>query len=119
MCRKQAKVSLAAREHLGVARLDRALSSAVIVPLCSGAHQFGVRWNTVRCAGGLGHLLDGLHAGGAGADHRHALAREAHRLMRPAGGVEGLALEASRRPRSRGMVGADSGPIAVIRKRAR
>ena len=42
---------------------------------------------------GLGHLLDGLHAGGAGADHGHALAREADRLVRPARGVKGLALE--------------------------
>src|SRR4029450_7891869 len=45
-------------------------------------------------ARGLGDLLDGLHAGGAGADHRHALALEAYRLMRPARGMAGLALEA-------------------------
>ena len=42
----------------------------------------------------LGDLLDGLHPRGAGADHRHALAFEAHRLVRPARGVAGLALEA-------------------------
>ena len=44
-------------------------------------------------AGGLGHFLDRLHPGGAGADHRHPLALEAHRLMRPLGGVERLARE--------------------------
>ena len=46
-----------------------------------------------QVAGGLGDLLDGLHAGGAGADHRDPFAGEAHRLMRPARGVVGLALE--------------------------
>ena len=47
----------------------------------------------MRCPDGLGDLLDGLHAGGAGADHRHPLAGEAHRLVRPARGVEGGALK--------------------------
>ena len=37
--------------------------------------------------------LDGLHAGGAGADHGDALAGEIDRLVRPARGVEGFPLE--------------------------
>ncbi len=44
-------------------------------------------------AGGLGHFLDGLHAGRTGADDRDALALEADRFVRPAGGVAGLAAE--------------------------
>ena len=41
--------------------------------------------------GGLGDLLDGLHASGAGADDGDTLAFEADRFVRPAGGVAGLA----------------------------
>ena len=40
-----------------------------------------------------GDGLDGLHAGGAGADHRNALAFEVDRFFRPARGVEGASLE--------------------------
>ena len=43
--------------------------------------------------GGLRHLLYGLHAGCPGADDGDALALEADRLMRPARGMAGLALE--------------------------
>ena len=46
-----------------------------------------------QLAGGLGDLLNGLYAGGAGADHGDALAFEADRPMRPGAGVVGLALE--------------------------
>ena len=40
---------LTAREHLGIAGLQLRICCGLILPLCSGAHQFGVRWNTVRC----------------------------------------------------------------------
>ena len=68
-----------------------------------------------QVAGGLGDFRDGLHAGRAGADHRDALAREAHRLLRPVMGVAGLALGVAT-PGMVGMVAADSTPMAVIRK---
>ena len=40
-----------------------------------------------------GDGLDGLHAGGAGADHGDALAGEIDRFLRPARGMEGLSLK--------------------------
>ena len=66
-----------------------------------------------------GDGLDGLHAGRAGADHGDAFACEVNRLMRPARGVEGCVRAKLSRPSMRGRVGVESGPIAVIRKRAR
>ena len=63
--------------------------------MCSGRAPVGRALEHREMARRLGDLLDGLHARGAGADHRHALAFEAHRpSMRPARGVAGLALEA-------------------------
>jgi len=68
--------------------------------------------------GGFRYLLDGLHAGRAGADNRDAFAFEVDLFARPAGGVEGLAFECLD-PLDPSIVGADNGPMAVIRKRAR
>ena len=45
-------------------------------------------------ARGLGDFRDGLNAGGAGADHRDALARKTDRFLGPVMRVAGLALEA-------------------------
>ena len=83
----------AAREDLGIAGPDAAhllVGDLVVVqwraPL-RGALEHG------QAAGGLGHFLDRLHRGGAGADHRDALAGEAHPFLGPVMGVAGLALE--------------------------
>ena len=68
---------LAALEHRGIVGLDAASARRrPIGPLCSGLHQLGVRWNTVRRPAVLATSADGLHAGGAGADHGDALAGE-------------------------------------------
>ncbi len=84
---------LAALEELGVVGLDPGLGlrvdRAVVQRLAPVRRALEYR----EVPRGLGHLGDGLHAGGAGADHRHALACEAHRLVRPRGGMERLALE--------------------------
>ncbi len=47
-----------------------------------------------QVARGLGDFRDGLDAGGAGADHRDALARKTDRFLGPVMRVAGLALEA-------------------------
>ena len=75
MCKKQANVSWQRRNISGYPALIFAISSVLILLLSSGAHQFGVRWNTVSWPSGLGYFLDRLDSGGAGADHRHSLAR--------------------------------------------
>src|SRR5690349_23701312 len=46
---KQPKDSRQRAKISGYVALMRAWVAASILLLCSGAHQFGVRWNTVRC----------------------------------------------------------------------
>ena len=65
----------------------------------------------------LGDGLDGLHGGRPGADHRDPLAFEVHRFLRPEGGVAGLTSESVNVPKCAGIVGAESTPMAVMRKR--
>ena len=84
----------AALEHLGIACLDGALLLRGHGAVVQRRAQIRGALENGEVRGGLRHFLDCLHAGRAGADHRHPLAREAHRLMRPSVGVEGLALEA-------------------------
>ena len=92
--------------------------SSSIGPLCSGAHQLGVRWNTVRWPAVLATswmvctpvapvpiTATRLPAKLTGSCGQRAVWKDAP-------------LNVST-PSMRGMVGADSGPIAVIRKRAR
>jgi len=61
----------------------------------------------VACVG-LGHFRNGLHGAGAGADHGDALAGKVDQFLGPIMGVARLALEG---------IGADSTPMAVIKKR--
>lgn len=74
------------------------ISSAPIVPLCSGAHQIGRALEDRELRRGLGDFLDRLHARRARADDGDALASEIHGLLRPEPGVEGLALEVFHAP---------------------
>src|SRR5689334_265934 len=80
-------------EHLGIAGLDLGLRLRVDLAVMQGRAPVrrALEYGQVPDLAGDG--LDGLHAGGAGADHGDALALEIDRLLRPARGVEGLALE--------------------------
>ena len=94
-----------------------AIVAASILLLCSGAHQFGVRWNTVRWPAVLATSwivctpvapvpitatrLPSKLTGSCG--HRAVWKDWPWNVSTPS---------------MRGIVGADSGPIAVIRKRA-
>ena len=69
------------------------ISSSVIFPLCSGAHQFGVRWKTVQVTDGFGDLLDCLHRSRAGTDDPNPLAGEIDAFLGPAMSVAGQAFE--------------------------
>ena len=62
----------------------------------------------------LRHLGNRLHAGGSGADHSDTLALEGDVMLRPEPRVVGLTLEGVNFL-IRGNVGADNGPIAVMR----
>ena len=84
---------------------------------CAGRATIGGALENGELPDRFGDGLDDLHPGRPGADDRDALAREADRLMGPAIGVEGLAAESSRPPGC-GAALAESGPSAVIRKRA-
>ena len=84
---------LTAPEHLGIAGPERRHFLRVDPAVVQRRAPVGRALEHRQMAGGLRHFLDRLHAGGAGTDHRHALALEAYGFMRPAGGVTGLALE--------------------------
>ena len=88
----------------------------MISPLCSGAHQFGRRWNTVSSPTFLAIVPDDLHAGRAGADHRDPLAGEVDGSSGQLWVWKDWPSKLSM-PSMRGIVGADSRPMAVIRKR--
>ena len=85
---------LATLEHLRIAGPDFAHLLGADLAVVQRRAPVGSALEHGEAARGLGNLLDGLHAGGAGADHRHALPFEADRLVRPARSVAGLALEA-------------------------
>ena len=87
------------------------------MPLCSGAHQFGVRWNTVRWPTSPAMVwmvctpvapvpitATRLPLKSTGSFGQRAVWKERPSKLS--------------RPSMRGRVGVDSGPIAVIRKRA-
>jgi hypothetical protein len=102
------------RRHLesgaGVGGVDEAAGGLGAAPVRSTLEHGQV-------ADGLGHFLDRLYRGGAGADHRDPLAVETDRFLGPVMGVAGRPLKVST-PAMRGMVGAESTPMAVIRRRA-
>ena len=85
---------LAASEDLGVGRPDSLHLLAVDRPVSQWRAEVRCALEDRERAGCLGDLGDGLDAGGAGADDSDALALERHGLVRPAGGVIRLALEA-------------------------
>ena len=107
---------LAAREDLGIVGPDPAHLLLADLGVVQWRAPLGGTLEHGQMADGLGHFGDGLYAGGAGADHRDALAVEADRFLGPVMSVAGLALNVST-PGMRGMVGADSTPMAVIRRR--
>ena len=84
---------LAARKDLGIIGPDPAHLLLADLGVVQWRAPLGGALEHGQMAGGLGHFRDGLHAGRAGADHRDALALEAHRFLRPVMGVAGLALE--------------------------
>ena len=84
---------LAAREHLGIAGLDRRLRLGVDLAVMQRRAPVRRALEYGEMADFAGDGLDGLHAGGAGADHGDALALEVDRLFRPARGVERASLE--------------------------
>ena len=84
---------LAARKDLGIIGPDPVHLLLADLGVVQWRAPLGGALEHGQMAGGLGHLRDGLHAGRAGADHRDALAFEAHRFLRPVMGVAGLALE--------------------------
>ena len=84
---------LAAPEHFVIVSLDPDLRRGVDGAVVQRLAPVGRALEHREMSGGLGDLGDGLHTRGAGADDGDALAREAHRLVRPARGVERLPLE--------------------------
>ena len=84
---------LAAGEHLGIAGLDLLLRLGVDLAVVQRRAPVRRALEHREMADLAGNGLDGLHAGGAGADHGDALAGEIHRLLRPSRGVEGRSLE--------------------------
>ena len=90
---KAAVSLLAAREDFGIVGPDPAHLLLADLGV--------VQWRTPlrrtlehgQMAGGLGHFGDGLHTGGAGADHRDPLALEFHGFVGPIMRVAGLAPE--------------------------
>src|SRR2546421_11930574 len=77
----------------GYVDLMRACVVASILLLWSGAHQFGVRWNTVSWPTVLAISVIACTAV-APVPISDALAHKAHRLVRPQAGVVGLPPEA-------------------------
>jgi hypothetical protein len=66
----------------------------VIGPLCSGAHQLGVRWNTVRCAAVLATSWIVWTPVAPVPITATRLPSKLHGFMRPVGGMAGLAEKA-------------------------
>src|SRR4029079_19194885 len=87
------EVFLAAGEHLGIAGLDLFLRLRVDLAVVQRRAPVRRALEHGEMADVPGDGLDGLHAGGAGADHGDALALEVDGFMRPARGVERFALE--------------------------
>src|SRR5664279_5124479 len=85
---------LAAPEDLRIARLDPLLGLGVDLAVVQRGAPVRRALEHGQVSHTAGNGLNGLHAGGAGPDHRYPLAAEVDRLMRPSGGVEGLALKA-------------------------
>ena len=110
---------LAALEHLRVVGLDPGLRLRVDRAVVQRLAPVRRALEHGEMPGGLGDLGDRLHAGGAGADHGHALAREAHRLVRPVAvwkdwpGERVHALDARQRRRRQRADGGDQKTRAV------
>src|SRR4029079_7128438 len=83
----------AAREYLGIAGLDFLLRFGVDLTVVQRRCPIRRSLEHGEMSDLAGNGLDRLDARGAGADHGDALAGEIHRLLWPAGGVEGFALE--------------------------
>ena len=109
---------LAAREHLGIAGLDLLLRLGVDLAVVQRRAPVRRALEHGEMADLAGNGLDGLHAGGAGADHGDALAVKSTGSFGHRAVWKDVPLKASR-PSMRGSVGVESGPIAVIRKRGR
>ena len=82
---------LTSGEHLGIAGLDLLLRLGVdlaVMQRCAPVRR-ALEYGEMPDLAGDG--LDGLHTGGAGADHGNALASKIHRLLRPTRRMEGPA----------------------------
>ncbi len=90
---KTGKRLLTPGEHIGIAGLDRLLRLGVDLAVMQRRAPIGRALEHGEMADVSRDGLDGLHAGGAGADHGDALAGEVDRFMRPSRGVERLAAE--------------------------
>src|SRR5882757_2069773 len=84
---------LATAEHLGIAGLYAGLRVGIDPTVVQRRGPVGGALKHGEVPDLARNGLDGLDAGGAGADHGDALAGKIHRLLRPTRGVEGLALE--------------------------
>ena len=91
---ESARIFAAALKDLGVAGLDCALLFVGDFSVVKRCAPVGGALKDGEMRRRLGNLLDRLDTGRAGTDHRHALAFETHRLVRPLGGMARNTLEA-------------------------